>query len=157
VLGVHKTISLPQSTPYSQEMAKWEAHPSQWGPAGRPYQFSEFPKRLYKCEYEPGKGIHKSEEIEVLDETQEQNMRSRGFASLAEAYKAVEAEHTEHGKLAANLEYQIQTGKVSEKAAAEVAVAREAYGTRHMPDVPRTPIKRHRRTKAQIAADKAAE
>lgn len=153
MLGIHKTISLPQSTPYAQEMAKWEAFPSQWSPTpGRPYQFREFPKRMYKAAYTPGKGTEIVDAHTVNDAAEEMNLRSRGFSfGHAEAFEAVRKEQAEHGRLAAETNFEISHGRISEKAAAEVEAAREAHGARHLPMVPETPIKRRGRKPKAVA------
>lgn len=146
MLGTHDSISLPQSTEYAKEMSKWEAYPTKFGPAGRPYQFREFPKRMYRAEYTPGKGTEIVEAHTVNNADEERNMRSRGFYfGPQEAFDAVRDQQTEFGTLAAKREFQIQHNRISEKATAEVRAAEEAHGTQHLPDVPETPIPAHRK------------
>lgn len=153
MLGVHKSISLPQSTEYAKEMAKWEAFPTQWGGAGRPFAFHEFPKALYRFKYEAGQGIVKDEMHVVNDEHEQRNMQSRGFHLTQEdAIAAINKAHTEHGKLAAEREWEIQHGRISPLAAAEVRSAEAAHGSTHMPVVPETPIKRRGRKPKAVTA-----
>ena len=154
MLGVHKTISLPQSTDYAKEMARWEAFPSQWGAAGRPYQFREYPKLMYKAEFVPGKGTQVADRHTVNDEHEERNMLSRGFhPTLQASFDAIRLQQTEHGKLAAEMNHEIKQGRISPAAAAEVEAAREEFGARHMPVVPETPVKRRgRKSNAEKAA-----
>lgn len=137
---------LGPETEYAKEMRKWESYPSQWGPGGRPYQFREFPKRLYKAARVDGKGIQITEALTARDTTEEANLLSRGFHfGQPAAIEAIEREHTEHGKLAAEREWQIRHGRLSERATAEAREAEAAHGAKHLPDVPETPRRRGRR------------
>lgn len=146
MLGVHKAISLPQSTEYAKEMAKWEAHHTQWGPPGRPYQFHEYPKRMCRAEYVPGEGFKVVEGFNANTRDEELNFLSRGFGvGHAGAIEIAERAHTEAGRLAAEREFAIQHGRHSERAVAEVRAAEAEYGARHLPEVPETPIKRRGR------------
>jgi hypothetical protein len=146
MLGSHATIDLPQSTEYAKEMRKWEAVHTKWGAPGRPYAFHEFPKAMYRFKQEPGKGIVKDELHIVNNDEEQRNMESRGFhASQEAAMAAVEREHIEHGKLAAEREYEVRHGRLSEGAVREVRAAEEVHGARHLPEVPSTPIKKRGR------------
>lgn len=146
MLGVHKSISLPQATEYAKEMAKWEAQDSQWGKAGRPYVFQEFPKRMYRAAHVAGKGAEVVEAHTVNTVDEERNLQSRGFYfGQAAAFEAVRQTQTEFGKLAAEREHEIQHGRLSERATNEVRAAEAAHGSTHMPMVPETPIKRRGR------------
>jgi len=151
MLGEHPSIEIPQSTEYAKEMRRWEALHTRYGPPGRPYQFQEFPKVLYKCESVSGKGIQPTESFTVHDEDQERNLNSRGFFPLAEAHERAKRQQTEHGILAAEREYQIQHNRLSEKAVAEVRAAEAEHGARHLPDVPETPIKKRGRKPKAVA------
>ena len=149
MLGHHPSIVIPQNTPYAEEMRKHEAYHTQYGPPKRPYVFAEFPKRVYKA-VRGTIGID-FEGFTVHDEHEQRNMQSRGYCvSQTEAMAALEREQTEHGKLAAERNWEIAHGRISEKAAAEVRQA-EAEHTDHLPEVKERP-KRTRRTKAEMAA-----
>jgi hypothetical protein len=127
---------------YAKEMRLHEAHPSQFGPPGRPYVFREFPKRMYKAE-RTDKGIVITEAFNANDADEERNFQSRGFHFGQDAaFAAVHAEHTEHGKLAAEREAAIQKGKLSERAVEEVRAAEAEHGARHLPDVPEKAVRR---------------
>lgn len=154
MLGNHQAIDIPQSTPYAAEMRKWEAYPTKYGAAGRPYQFREFPKALYRFKREAGQGIVKDDMRIVNDEHEERNLLSRGyFASQEEAVAEVEREHVRDGELAAERNFEIARGRISEKAAAEVRAAEAEHGASHLPVVPETPIvRRGRKPKAQEEA-----
>lgn len=145
MLGEHHAIEVSQSSEYAKEMRKWEATHTRYGPPGRPYVYQEYPKMLYKCAHVAGKGVQPVEDYTVNDETQERNMNSRGYFPLQDAYDRAVKQQTEHGTLAAEREWQIQHGRLSDKAAAEVRAAEAEHGSTHMPDVPETPIKRRGR------------
>ncbi len=143
MLGSHNAIDIPQSTEYAKEMRKWEAHHTRFGPPGRPYVFQEFPKRMYKAEWVAGKGIQVADQQRASNRDEEMNLQSRGFyEGQGAAFAAIEREQTEHGRLAAEREYQIQHSRLSEKAVSEVRAAEEAHGARHLPDVPVAPVRR---------------
>lgn len=144
MLGNHPSIVIPQNTPYAQEMRKHESQHTQFGPPGRPFVQQEFPKRLYKAVRDE-KGVT-FDGFTVNDETEQRNMQSRGYSlSQTEALALLDREHLEHGRLAAEREYEIQHGRISEKAAKEVRAAEEAHGARHLPEVPATPIRKRGR------------
>ena len=142
MLGEHDSIVVPPGSAYAKEMCKWESQHTKYGPPGRPFVQQDYPKMLYICERVSGKGIQIKERFTVGNETEEQNMRSRGYYSLGEAEARLNAEHLEHGTLAAEREWQIQHGRLGEKAIAEVRAAEAEHGARHLPDVPETPIQR---------------
>lgn len=151
MLGNHTSIVIPQGTPYAEEMRKHESQFTQWGKPGRPYPYKpgdekfEFPKRLYKAVRSEGPGIE-YEGFTVNDEHEQRNMLSRGYAlSQTDALALLTREQTEHGKLAAERNFEIAHGRISERAAAEVRAAEEAHGATHLPMVPETPIKRRGR------------
>ncbi len=135
MLGAHPSIVIPQNTPYANEMRRHESHHTTFGPPGRPYVYSEFPKRLYKAV--KGGVAPEFDGHTVNSEDEQRNMQSRGYSlTQADALEALEREQTEHGKLAAEREWEIRHGRVSDKAAAEVRVAEEAHGATHMPVMP---------------------
>lgn len=128
---------------YAKEMRRWESTHTRFGPPGRPYVFQEWPKMFYRAERVPGKGIEIAESRQVNDEQEARNLQSRGFHFGPEAaVQAIQDEQREHGVLAAEREYAIQHGQLSESATAEVRAAEQMHGARHLPDVPETPIKR---------------
>lgn len=153
MLGTHPSIDLPQSTEYAKEMRRWEAYPTKFGPAGRPYAHREFPKRVYTAEADE-KGSRRLVGATCPDERDLPNFLSRGFHPTQEAaLEAWDRQHTEHGKLAAEINYEIAQGRVSARAAAEVQAARQAHGARHLPEVPETPIPVHRKRSRKPTAE----
>lgn len=141
-----------QNSNYGKEMRRWESTHTQFGPPGRPYVFQEFPKRMYKAARIAGRGIEIVDAQTAEDDLQEANLRSRGFHFMqAAAIDAIRAEQTEHGTLAAEREWEIQHGRLSEHATAEVRAHEQAHGATHLPMIPETPIpttkKRGRRPK----------
>lgn len=137
---------LGPETAYAKEMAKWEPFPSQWGGAGRPYTFQEFPKRLYKAERNAAGRIVIADAQTARDDHEERNLLSRGFCFGQEgALAAIEKEQQVHGELAAERNFEIKHGRLSEAAAAEVRAAEAEHGARHLPVVAETPIPAHRK------------
>lgn len=135
MLGEHASISIPQSSKYAEEMRKHEAYPSKYGQPGRPFQHQEYPKMLYRCEFKGGDGIVVVDKHIVNDEQEEANMNSRDFHVLQVAHDRAMKTQTEHAKLAAEREYQIQHGRISERAVAEVRQAEAEAGAVHLPDI----------------------
>ena len=147
MLGVHPSISLPPSTEYAKEMRRWEAYPSQWGPAGKPYKFADFPKMLYKA----SQGAAMDTCI-VNSEEEQRREEDKGFASTQErALELLNREHRNAGIAAAERNFEIEKGRISERAAAEVRQAEAEHGATHLPEVKEQP-KRKRRTAAEMAA-----
>lgn len=137
---------------YAKEMRKWETNHTRFGPPGRTFTYEEFPKRLYKAEHVSGKGIAIVDAQTANDAHEERNLQSRGFHFGPDvAVQAIRDEQTEHGKLAAERNFDIAHGRLSPKAAAEVATAEGDYGAKHLPMVPETPIKKRGRPKKTIA------
>lgn len=134
-------VALGPDTNYAKEMRRWEAYHSPFGEPGRPYQFREFPKMLYRAEHVSGQGATITDRRVVDDDVAERRATDQGFhARQEDAIAAVRTQQTEYGKLAAERAYEIAHGRVSEKAAAEVHAAEAAHGARHLPNVPETPI-----------------
>lgn len=148
MLGQHSSIVVTENTEYAREMRKHEAQHTKYGPPGRPYVRQEFPKRLYKAE-RSDKGVT-FEGFTVNNEDEQRNMQSRGWSlTQAEAQDALIRENTEHGKLAAERNFEIKHGRISERAAEEVRQA-EAAHSGHLPEVKEKPIaRRGRKPKTQ--------
>ena len=141
-----------QDSGYAVERRKFEAHHTEFGPPGRPYTYQEYPMRMYRATREADGG-RVCEGQTAGDEHERRNLESRGFVSGGQgaAIAALEAQELEQSKLAAELNYEAKY-RLSPKAAAEVEAAQAAAGARHLPMVPEAPVKRKRRTKAEMAA-----
>ena len=136
MLGNSSSIVIPEGTPYAEEMRKHEALYTRFGPPLKPYVYREFPKMLFKG--------RDGEHCIVNDEHEQRNMQSRGFCLTQElAIEAADHEHTEHGKLAAERNWEIKHGRVSQKAAEEVRQAEAEHGARHLPEVKEQPKRRY--------------
>lgn len=151
MLGAHRSIAVNASSPYAQEMRKWEAHHSVFGPPGRPYEKREFPKMLYKgVQGEP------METFVVNDEAEQRKYEAKGYATTQErALDLLERDQRESGTAAAERNFEIEKGRISERAAKEVRAAEAEHGATHLPEVKAQPVRRKRRTKAEMAAAKA--
>lgn len=149
MLGDSPSIALSQSSEYAKEMRKHESTHTRYGPPGRPYVYREFGESgtvMYRAEHRSGTGIVIVDRHTVHDERQQQNMRSRGYYDEpTEAIAAIERQQTEFGRLAAERNFDIAHGRLSEKAAAEVRGHEADHGARHLPAIPETPIPAHRK------------
>ncbi len=147
MLGEHDAIAISTSSAYAKELRRWEAHPTKYGPPGRPFTQQEHPKMLYQLEQVVGKGIQIKDRHLAMTEDEERNMNSRGFYAMEQAIEALKAQQTDHGRLAAEREWDIQHGRLSEKAIAEVRAAEVEHGAAHMPVMPETKIRKTRKAK----------
>lgn len=146
MLGDSPSIALSQASEYAKEMRKWESTHTRFGPPGRPYEFQEYPTWMFRAEHISGKGIQIVDKQQVADLQQQRNMESRGFhVEPQEAIAAIERQQTEFGRLAAERNFEIAHGRISEKAAAEVRAHEADHGARHLPMIPETPIPAHRK------------
>jgi hypothetical protein len=144
MLGFHGSIVIPENTDYAKEMRKHEAQFTRFGPPGRPYTYAEWPRRIYKAVRLETGGIG-YEGFTVENELEQANMQSRGYSlSQPLALEALEREQAEHGKLAAERNWEAKAGRLSEKAVSEMRSAEAEHGARHLPMVPETPIKKKR-------------
>lgn len=136
------------------ERRKWEAQYTPFGPGMRPYQHKDYPMMLHLAGRPAGgMGAAAIVETQEVGSPMEANPYiSRGFRQTPlEALEMWECQQLEFANLAANRNWQSVHGRISEKAQVEVARA-EARSVDHLPDVPVTPIKRRRRTKAEMEA-----
>ncbi len=140
MIGQHPSIVVPQTSEYAKERRRHEAGHTQYGAPGRPFVYQEFPKRLYKA-IRNERGIT-LDGFTVANEEEQGRMASRGYClTQQEALDLEDREHLEHGKLAAEREWEIRHGRHSELAVAEVRAAEAEHGARHLPSVPATPVK----------------
>lgn len=130
---------------YAKERRKWEAHHTEFGPPGRPYTFTDYPTRMYRVTRKAD-GTRTHEGQDARDENDRARWESRGFVhgGLQAAYDAADRAETELAKLAAERAYEVSSGKLSEKAAAEVQAHEAAAGARHLPTIPEAPKRRTR-------------
>lgn len=124
-------------TPYAKEMARHEAIHTKYGAPGRPYQFREYPTRMYLA-VRASDGTPTIQGETANDEHERRNLESRGFVHGGQgaAIEALDARETEHGKLAAERAYDVAKGRLSEKAVREVQFVEEAAGAMHVPEIP---------------------
>lgn len=146
-------VHTPESE-YAKEMRKWEAHHTQFGPPGKPYVYQEFPTRMYKATRQPS-GDRTFEAMTAHDATERDNLASRGYVVGGQqaALDALEAIERSHAELAANREWQIQHGRIGEKAVSEVRQHEAEAGARHLPDLPVAPVKKRGRPAKIVITD----
>ncbi len=144
-------VVFTQESAYAKEMRKWESYPTEFGKGEKPFRMQEFPKALYKLIHVSGKGLEIESSVTVMDADEERKQRAKGFAMLPEAQERAERQQTEFAKLAAEREYEIAHGRISEKATKEVRQAEAEHGAMHLPAVPETPIKKRGRPAKVVA------
>jgi hypothetical protein len=139
-------------TEEAKERVKWEAQSTAFGPGQRPYEYREYPKMLSKAGRNASGVPIIVDTTEVQSETQEANLRSRGYHPGQEtALAALHAADQEAAILAANRAYSDR--RMSPQAQAE-ADAIDRQTAAHLPVIPERPIKRryHKRPKPQKEA-----
>lgn len=148
------SVMYPPETEFAKERIKWEAQQTQMGPGLRPYVFRPYPAMMFKAgRPENGLGAHVITETKIAESEQEAtNFRHEGFrATPNEAIDDLNAQQLEFARLAAELNGE-QRHKLSERASAEVEVARSKHKATisgHLPSVPVTTIKPRKARKAK--------
>ena len=135
-------IHSPESE-FSKERVKFEAQNSEFGPAGRPYAYREYPTDMYLAGIPAGAaGAPRIIDTKHhCDEQEAENLASRGWAKTP--LKALENYNTqklEEAKLAAEIEHEV-VHKLTDKAVAEVRAA-QAEHDGHLPSIPETAIRK---------------
>lgn len=140
-------VVFTQESEYAKEMRKHEALHTQYGAPMRPYVFCEYPTRMYKAGRDKGGKIAILEAMTARDETERQNLESRGFVHGGQgaAIKAWEAEEFSRAELAAERNYVEK--RMSPKAQAEAQAADDEAGAQHLASVPELPVPAHRKAK----------
>jgi hypothetical protein len=136
-------------TAMAKELRKWEyGNPGDGYRGYRELVTTEYPKVLYLYA-QTDDGIQKVDSRVAESAQQEANLVSRGFfVDQVKAIAAVEQSNLEIAKLAAERHYHER--HMSEPAKREVQ-ALEDETDAHIAAIPVTPIKRHRRTKKEMA------
>lgn len=127
-------LAYTKESAYAQERVKWEGQHSEFGPPGRPFQYAEYPKRMSRAKDAQGTAF---DAIDVADETEEQNMYSRGYrVGRDTAIEALLAGQKEVAEAAANRAYHEQ--RMTAKARAEAEAIDNATAN-HLPVIPEKP------------------
>lgn len=127
----------------AKERVKWEAHPTAFGPPGRPYVYQAYPKMLYRAGRNPSGVPTIIDSYVVESETQEANLKSRGYCEGQDAALAyLHAADQEAAVLAANRAYSDRS--MSPQAQAEAA-AIDSRSSSHLPVIPEQPRKPRRK------------
>lgn len=128
---------------YAKERCKWEPTRTEYGDAGRPFVYHEYPIMLTRASRPKQGGEPTFERVIADDDQGEANLLSRGFCRSAEDALAVLAKaDLERARAAAERAYTDQ--RMSARAQAEAARADEMTSD-HVGDVPETAIRRHRK------------
>lgn len=137
-------LLIAPDTPYGKELWKWEHHEGETHPSDpsirgmRPSTKREYPAMLYRA---TGKNPWSFEKEIARDEVEQRNLESRGFVmggqgSAAEAYDRL----VQNAALAA-AHRNYEDRNISANARAEVDAAEQA-SSRHLGEIPETPIRR---------------
>lgn len=112
-------IVIGPNTAYAQEIRKWEANFTQYGPPGRPYVHRDYPARMYRPSRPPQGGPAVFEGADAADERERERLERVGFVygGQGAALEALEAREFEIAELAANRA--LGDRKMSAKAQAE--------------------------------------
>lgn len=132
-----------QDSAFSKEMAKWEAHHTQYGPPGRPYTYQPYPTRMYRADRVEGRS-QIVEGATAHDDQEQRNLESRGFVIGGQqaALDALAAREQEIAELAANGAYHERRMSPAAQAEAEAVRASSAV---HLGEIPEAPIRRRGR------------
>ncbi len=156
-------INYSQESEHAKEMALWEMRPTREvsqdmidearraGKHHGVFTYQEYPKAMYKAEQTPN-GIKIPDDAahrpSVASAVEEQNMRSRGYrTSSDDAIKAVE--EVNQAAAVADAERNFTDRRMSKQARAEADAAEQAT-SKHVGEIPATPIQRRGR-KAKVS------
>jgi hypothetical protein len=125
-------------------MCKWEAHYTQYGPPGRPFEYHEYPARMYRPSRDTATGRVSYEAQNAGTDTERESLERQGYVygGQGEALKALEAREFEIAELAASRAYTDR--KMSPEARAEADRA-DRSTSQHLAEIPVTPTKRRGR------------
>ena len=140
-MHISEAVQLGKDSAYAREIVRHEAHHTQYGPPGRPYEFRPYPTMLYRPVRSKTSGDVAYEGQEAQDDTTRERLERVGFihGGQGAALAALEAREFEIAELAANRH--ALDRKMSDKAQAEVAAVEDAT-IQHLAAIPETPIKR---------------
>lgn len=140
-------ILISEQSEYGKEAWKWEhttadRHPSDPSIRGmRPVSFQPYPAMLYKATQN---NPWKFEEHIVGDAHEQRNLESRGFVAGGQAAAAAAYEAAQQAVAVAAAERNWQDRNMGEKARAESDAVEQA-SSKHLGEIPRTPITRRGR------------
>lgn len=139
---------------YAEEIRKWEANFTQFGPPGRPYEYAPFPSMLYKARRpqhgETGEycrvqidgadvGNVVWESVTAESEIEAENFGHRGFVMGGKMAALDALVHLEQWVATAAAERAAQDRHMSEKAQAEAA-RRDDRTIQHLGEIPAEPL-----------------
>lgn len=113
-------LQVGTGTAYAQEIRKWEANFTQYGPPGRPHVHRDYPARMYKPSRPPQGGPAVFEGADAADDRERERLERVGFVygGQGAALAALDAREFEIAELAANraLTDRKMTAKAQEEA-----------------------------------------
>lgn len=147
------SVVISQDSAEAQERAKWEMFPTVYGPPGRPFKQSEYPKCLYIGGHDNiGRRSIDFGQVMIAGSPQEEaQYRDRGWHVRQEdALEAVERADLAVAQAAAEVNFDLR--RRTEKAQREANAVLDAAGE-HLGEVPVTPIKRSPGRPRKVTAD----
>lgn len=140
--GYRQAIS--GSSKYAEEMRKWEAHHSQFGPPGRPFEHHEYPTRMYKASRPQSGGAPLFEGVDAGTPQERESLERNGYVwgGQAAALEALEKREFEIAEAAANRHF---TDRRMGALAQLEADRADSATIQHLPAIPETPVKRRGR------------
>lgn len=128
------SVAYSPDSAYAKEMVKWESQHTQYGPPLRPYEFREFPKRLYKAIRPLAGGTVTFDGRDAGDENEERNLLSRGYRCGQDtALAALDKADFAVAEATANRHY--HDARMGEQARREAEAADNATAA-HVPVIP---------------------
>ena len=139
---------------YAEEIRKWEANFTQFGPPGRPYEYAPFPSMLYKARRphhgEAGEYIRVKidgddvgnvvwESVTAESETEAENYARQGFVMGGKMAALEHLVNLEKFVATAAAERLEQDRHMSEKAQAEAA-RKDDRTVQHLGEIPADPL-----------------
>lgn len=130
------------ASPEAREHAKWETTHTKWGDPGKPpYQFTPYPAMLYRPSRLPSGQIDWSEQLTVHSEDEQRTWESRGYVAGGRGVAQERLEQHERGIATAAAERAAAERRMSPQARAEAERHDDATAA-HVPEIPRTPVRR---------------
>ena len=132
-MHISEAVQLGKDSAYAKEITKHEAHHTQYGPPGRPYEFRPYPTMLYRPTRSKTSGDVAYEGQEAKDDHERERFERVGFihGGKGAALAALEAREFEIAELAANRH--ALDRKMSDKAQTSRVLARSSPATHRRP------------------------
>jgi hypothetical protein len=135
-MHISDAVQLGKDSAYAKEITKHEAHHTQYGPPGRPYEYRPYPTMMYRASRpKEGGEIPNFDQMEAANDHERESCEQQGFVhgGKAAALAALERQEFEIAELAANRAANDRA--MSERARAEAARVEDAAGIQHVASI----------------------